>query len=289
VTDLTVYAVESRADVARALLTGACVATGSTLRLELYGSGSLYQRLGPRHGPPPPDIVFWFGAFAARSAALDGLLQPYQPSHVADGVVHDPDWKWLTLDYSPIGVLGPSLSNWTDVAGVPRLAIADPERSEVGLSILLSSLDRIRQVEGDVERGWTWWQQRAQSGLQLAEDDQSAASMVDDGSATHALTLSPTAVPLVGLAPIPHAIGIPTASRNLDGARRVLDWLTSESAASSGIQRFSPWQATSNGLAALLQAAPPLDIEWTPQQYTATRQRWAQSGFGPGFGLNLAG
>src|SRR5207248_8637497 len=51
VTDILVYATESRADIARALLGAACQATGSSARLELYGSGSLYQRLGPRHGP----------------------------------------------------------------------------------------------------------------------------------------------------------------------------------------------------------------------------------------------
>ena len=65
------------------LLGAACRATGIGARLELYGSGSLYQRLGPRHAPPLPDLVLWFGPFAAQAAALDGLLQPYQPASVA--------------------------------------------------------------------------------------------------------------------------------------------------------------------------------------------------------------
>jgi ABC-type Fe3+ transport system substrate-binding protein len=157
--------------------------------------------------------------------------------------------------------------------------VADPERSEVGLSVLLASLDRARQMESDLEHGWTWWVERARAGLVLAEDDAGAVSMVKDGKASHALSLATTAAPLSGLAPIPHAIGLAAASPSTEAARRLLDWLTSDAAAA--YVSLSPWQAPSNGLEALLQAAPTLDIEWARQQYTATRHRWAQSGFGP--------
>src|SRR6266851_1376261 len=106
VTEVLVYATASRAQTARTLLGAACQATGMNVRLELYGSGSLYQRLGPRHAPPLPDVVLWFGPFAAQSAALDGLLQPYQPASVAPNAAHDASWRWTTLDYLPIGVVG---------------------------------------------------------------------------------------------------------------------------------------------------------------------------------------
>ena len=157
--------------------------------------------------------------------------------------------------------------------------MADPERSEVGLSLLLASLDRARQADGDVERGWAWWQARAAAGLVLAEDDAGAVSLVQSGAASHALTLSPSAAPLSGLAPIPHAVGLAASSRNIDAARPVLDWLASSDGVSS--TALWPWQAATNGLAGLWQAAPPLDIEWGRQQYTAVRERWAQSGFAP--------
>jgi ABC-type Fe3+ transport system substrate-binding protein len=281
-TDLLAYASESRAETARAVLGAACRATGSSLRLELCGStGSLYQRLGPRHSPPAPDIVLWFGPFAARSAGLDNLLQAYQPARAPDGIVHDPDWKWTTLDYATFAIGGVApVSTWNELADVPRLALADPERSEVGLSVLLASLDRARQTESEVERGWTWWVERARAGLSLAENDAGALSMVNDGRASHALTLATTtAAQLSGLAPIPNAIGLAAASRNVDAARRLLDWLTSDAAAP--YLNLSPWQAATNGLSALLQSAPALDVEWARQQYTATRRRWSQSGFGP--------
>ena len=166
-TEVLVYATASRAQTARALLGAACAATGLSVRLELYGSGSLYQRLGPRHAPPLPDVVLWFGPFAAQSAGLDGLLQPYQPSSVAPAAVHDANWYWTTLDYRPIGVVGRSHGRAAtlDLAGRAEPSdgcyLRDPERSEIGLSMLLATLDRARQVDGDVERGWTWWQQRA--------------------------------------------------------------------------------------------------------------------------------
>ena len=279
-TDVLVYATESRADAAHAVLTAAGQATGVNIRLELYGSGSLYRRLGPRHGPPPPDIVMWFGPFAARAAALDGLLQAYRPARVADGAVHDPEWKWTAFDYSAIGGIGlPPLATWADVATAPRLAVADPERSEVGMIILLAGLDRARQAQGDVELGWRWWQQRVDRSLVLAEDDAQATGAVDDGSASHALTLSPASAPLSGMAPIPHAVGLAASSRNVDAARALLDWLTSRDAAPS--LSLSPWQAATNGLDALQKSAPPLDVEWGRQQYSATRQRWARNGFGP--------
>src|SRR4030081_719160 len=136
VTEVLVYAAAARAQTARMGVAGACQATGIGARLELYGSGSLYQRLGPRHAPPLPDIVLWFGPFAAQAAALDGLLQPYQPAHVAPAAGHEANWRWTTLDYLPIGVVGPtSVTGLQDLANVPGLAIADPERSEIGLSI----------------------------------------------------------------------------------------------------------------------------------------------------------
>src|SRR5947207_9350072 len=279
-TDVLVYATESRADAARVVLGAACAATGISTRLEVYGSGSLYQRLGPRHAPPPPDIIIWFGPFAARAAAIDNLLQAYQPSRTAAGVARDPDWKWTALDYSAIAVIGtPQVSTWQDVGAVPRLAIADPERSEIGLSILLVSLDRARQADGDVERGWAWWQERARAGLALTENDAGATSLVQVGSASHTLTLSPGAPPLGGLAPIPHAIGLATSSRNIHPARRVLDWMVSEAAAAS--LSLSPWQAPTNSLGGLWQGAPPLDVDWARQQYSASRGRWAQSAFAP--------
>jgi ABC-type Fe3+ transport system substrate-binding protein len=280
VSDVLVYAVASRAQTVRTVLGLACQATGVGARLELYGTGSLYQRLGPRHAAPPPDVILWFGPFAAQAAANDGLLQPYQPAATADAAVHDPNWRWTTLDYLSVGALGtPAANNLADAAGVPKLALADPERSEVGMSILLATLDGSRQTLGDVERGWSWWQQRARSGVVLTEDDAGAVTAVGEGGVTHALSLVETAALLGGLAPVPNAIGLAASSRNVDAARRMLDWLTVE-AASVALPK-SPWQAANNGLAQQLAAAPPLDVAWCQQNYTAARQRWAASGFAP--------
>jgi len=280
VTELLVYATLSRAETARSLLGSACRATGLDARLELYGTGSLYQRLGPRHSPPLPDVVLWFGPFAAAAAAQDGLLQPYQPKRLADAAVHDSAWRWTTLDYLSIGVVGRATTGGLQgLSSVPSLAIADPERSEAGLGILLAWLDRSRQVDKDVERGWSWWQQRAQSGMALAEDDAGAAAMVASGGASHAVSLLDTASPVAGLAPLPNAVGLAASSRNGDAAKQLLDWLTSEEAGT--MLRLSPWQAATNGLQALLSAAPQLDVDWARQQYAATRKRWAQNGFGP--------
>src|SRR5579859_191830 len=279
-TDVLVYAVAARESTARKVLGAACQASGVGARLELYGSsGSLYQRLGPRRAAPFPDVVLWFGPFAAQAAALDGLLQPYQPSRVAEDAMHDPEWRWTTLDYASIGVVGaPGVSTVQDLGSVASLALADPERSEAGLSILLATLDHARQAESDVERGWTWWQARVRRGVQLAEDDAGAIALVSDTGASHALTLAETGSAPVGLAPLPHAIGLAASSRNVDAARRLLDWLTSaEAGARLGL---SPWQAAGTGqLQALLSAAPPLDVEWCRQQYVSARVHWAQSGF----------
>jgi ABC-type Fe3+ transport system substrate-binding protein len=243
----------------------------------LYGSGSLYQRLGPRRAQPLPDLVLWFGAYAAQAAANEGLLQAHQPARVAEAAVHHPSWLWTTVDYAAIGVTGaPSVASMDDLLAVPILAVADPERSEAGLSILLATLDRTRQVESDPERGWTWWQQRAAKGLVMTEEEAEAVGMVAAGEASHALSLSETAAPLGSLPLIPHAVGLAAGSRNADAARRLLDWLAGEAAAAS--VRLSPWQAATQSL---LAAAQPLNVEWGRQQYTPVRRRWAQSGFGP--------
>jgi ABC-type Fe3+ transport system substrate-binding protein len=280
VTEVLAYASAQRAETARTLLGAACQATGVSVRLELYGSGSLYQRLGPRHAPPFPDVVLWFGPFAAHAAGLDGLLQPYQPASVAAGAVHDTNWRWTTLDYVPIGLVGPAgVKGVQDLAGVPALAIADPERSENGLNIVLTTLDRARQVDGDVEHGWTWWRQRARSGLALAEDDPGAVAIVGEGGASHALSLFETSSVVPGLAPLPNAVSLAANARNVDAARHVLDWLTSE--ATGTALKFSPWRAATNGLQPLIAAAPALDVDWCRQQYATTRRRWSQSAFAP--------
>jgi hypothetical protein len=83
----------------------------------------------------------------------------------------------------------------------------------------------------------------------------------------------------MGLAPVPHALSISSTARDVDAARRVLDWLASEDAAP--LLRLSAWQAATNGLAAVLASAPPLDVDVAARQYTAVRTRWAAGAAGP--------
>lgn len=279
-TELLVYTTFGRAALARTLLGAACAATGATIRLEQYGTGSLYQRLGSRHGPPPPpDVVIWGGPFGAAAAAADGLLQAYQPRTAASSAPHDASWRWTALDLTLVSATGmPALTSFDDVAGMPRIALADPERSETGLSVVLATLDRSRQVDGDVERGWQWWAARSQRGVVLAGDDDAATSEAGHRGVSHALVLSETAPPLAGLAPIPHAVSVTASTRNLDAARALVDWLVGESAA--GLVRLSPWTIGRGPLGDAVRSAPALDVEWARQSYTATRKRWSQSGFG---------
>jgi ABC-type Fe3+ transport system substrate-binding protein len=225
--------------------------------------------------------VLWSGPFAAQAAAGAGLLQPYQPQQLADGALHHPQWLWTTLDTSVFSIAGePAVSSLAELGSVPRLALADPERSESGMALLLATLDRARQVDGDPERGWAWWQQRARNGLALFEDEADArAASEPGGGASHAITRSEAGPALPGLAPIPNAAGLAKSARDPDAARKLLDWLTGEQAAAS--LRLSPWQAASNGLRSAFAAAPPLDVDWATQQYAAARRRWAASGFGP--------
>ena len=161
-----------------------------------------------------------------------------------------------------------------DLLNVPRLAMADPERSEVGMSIVLATMPR-----DSVDQAWEWWTTRGRRGLQLTEDDASALVAVSTGSATHALTLSPSATPVNGLPPLPHAVSLAGSAPNADAARRLIDWLVSPDAAS--LVRYSPWQASSNGLQTLLASGGRLDVDAARLQYVATRARWAQSGLGP--------
>ncbi len=282
-TEVVVYATLSRASTVRTVLASACAAVGTTARLELFGSGSLFQRLRTRRSPPPPDLVLWFGPYAAHAAAQAELLQPYQPRSLPARAQHDAGWRWVAVEFQPFHVTGePPVATLDDLAKIPRLAVADPERSEVGLAAVLAVLDRARQLQGDELAGWTWWQRRVQSGVLLADDDASALVSQSEGGASHALTQQVGASRLAGLAPLPHAIGLATNARNVDAARQVLDWLVGrEAPAPSGL---SAWQADANGLAALLDAAPPLDVEWATGQYTAVRRRWAEAGFGPVLG-----
>lgn len=279
-TDLLVYTTFSRAALVRSLLARGCADLGATVRLEQYSSGSLYQRLGSRRGPPLPDVVVWSGPFAAAAAAADGLLQAYQPRRVADGAPHDQGWRWTTLDFSVVGTSGsPPPLTIDDVAGAPKIAMADPERVETGLTAVLAVLDRARQVQGDLENGWHWWAARAARGLAVTSDDTMAMSEVGQHGTTLALVVSESAMPVIGLAPIPHALAITATTRNLDAARALVDWLASERAAPH--VRLSPWTIGNGPLADVVSAAPALDVEWARQSYSPSRQRWGQSAFTP--------
>jgi ABC-type Fe3+ transport system substrate-binding protein len=277
VTDVVVHVAQARITAVRAALAAACRATGIAARVEQYATGSIFQRLQARRAPPPADIVVWFGPCAAHAAALDGLLQPYQPARRAPRAAHDPEWRWSASEFGMFAAAG--LGTVQDLTGVVRLAVIDPERSEVGLMFLLATLDRARQVDGDVEQGWRWWQQRVDRGVSLHEDDVAAAAAVAAGRASRAVGLQTDGSGLLGLAPVPHAVALTAAARNVDAAQSLLDWLASEDAAGTG--SLSAWAADRNGLAARLDAAPPLDVDWATRQYSATRQRWARSGFGP--------
>jgi ABC-type Fe3+ transport system substrate-binding protein len=279
--EILVFTPMASVEGARTLLAGACQSTGTSARLEVFGSsGSLFQRLRARRAPPPPDLVLWWGPYAAHSAALDGLLQPYHPANVPTGVAHDAEWRWLAVDFQAPTISGdPPLSTFQDLGTPQRLAIADPERSEAGMMAVLGVLDRARQQEGDAEQGWAWWQRRMQAGLALADDEMGALEMLRERGVTHALTFQARASPITGLAPLPHAIGLPASARNVESARKVVDWLVSEAAHRPG--SLSLWQATANGLRPVLEAAPPLDVDWGTRQYATVRTRWARSGFGP--------
>lgn len=274
--EVLVYATLARAAEARKILGAACAATSISARLELYGSGSLFQRLGPRHAPPLPDLVLWNGPFAAHAAALAGLLQGYRPARVADAAVHDAQWRWTTLALSSFSVDGsPAVGSFAELGSVPRLALADPERSEAGLMLLLASLDSARQREGDAERGWAWWQQRAQIGMRLFEDEASArAALGPGGGPSHTIGLSDSGPSLPGLAAMPNAVGLAANARNVEAARALLDWLCGPAAAA--FVAVSPWNAAPSAA-----GAPALDVDWATGQYNAARRRWSQSGFGP--------
>jgi ABC-type Fe3+ transport system substrate-binding protein len=280
-TSLLVYGTDAHADSLRALFSRACRALGADIQLELFGSGSLFQRLRTRRVAPPPDVVVWFGPYAAHTAAQAGLLQAYQPAALPERVAHEAEWRWVAVNFQPFRVDGaPAVSGFDDLAAAPRLALPDPERSEVGMAIVLAVLDRARQSTGDVEQGWAWWQQRAQGGMVLTEDELGAQRARAEGEATHALTLQAGSAAVDGLAPLPHVVSLAANAREVDAARRLVDWLVSKDASPlSG--SLSAWQTSANGLQRLLDAAPALDVDWATRQYATARRRWAQSGFGP--------
>jgi ABC-type Fe3+ transport system substrate-binding protein len=278
-----VFTTQARAEFARRVLGVACPATGVAARLEVFGSsGSLYARISGRREGPRGDVVVGLGPYLAHAAAGQRLLEAFQPPRAADGIPHQAEWRWTALDASA-WVVSPGVQRLDDLLDVPRLGLVDPARSEVGLMGVLASLDRFRQAEGDAERAWLWWQRRVRSGVMLAEDQ---TALVQAGStAGHLLGLGSLdgGAPLAGLAPLPNAVGLLTGSRNADAARRVLGWLLSADAADtiSSAGGLSWWQAASNGLSALSQGAPPLDVDWTFQQYRAARERWLEQGFSP--------
>jgi hypothetical protein len=278
--EVVVFATLRQADAARAMLTAACRETNLEPRLELLGNGSIFQRLTVRRARPFPDVIVWFGPYAAHSAAMAGLLEPHTPGELPPSVTHHPDWRWTAVDHQAFGISGePPIGTVGELMAARSLALLDAERSEIGMALLLATLDRERQLAGAVESAWTWWAQRVAAGVRFVDEEVAALALVRAGRASHALTLSRDASPLLGLAPLPDAVALAADAPNPDAGRRLIDWALGASAPRT--TRYSAWGAESNGLQQLLASAPPLDVAWGTAQYNAMRRRWTQSGFGP--------
>jgi ABC-type Fe3+ transport system substrate-binding protein len=276
-----VFAPQARAEFSRKVLAAACQATGLAVRLELFGSsGSLFARVTGRREGPRGDVLLGLGPYLAQAVAVQGALERFQPSRAADTAPHHSEWRWAALDASP-WMVAPSVGRFDDLLDVPRLALVDPAHSEVGVMAVLASLDRARQAEGDPERAWSWWQRRVESGVVLAENEAGLASAM--GSHALALGVLDGGGVLAGLAPLPNGVGLLGGARNADSGRSLLSWLLSPDAADAigAAGGLSYWQSAANGLANLAQAAPPLDVDWTFEQYRPARARWLQQGFSP--------
>jgi ABC-type thiamine transport system substrate-binding protein len=236
------------------------------------------------------------GPYLAEAFTREGLLEPHRPSQWPadalgnyEGAMHEPEWRWVALDFVPIGMVGvPPVESFEELGSpaVPRVALPDPVRTEVGLFVVLATLDRLRQdpwTDNEAERGWTWWAQRARVGLEVTEDAESAVAAVRRGLATHALVLSSSEdgtsqdYPLRGLAPMPNAVGLVKGAPHADLARTLLDWLVGpySGATVRSLGGLSPWHADANGLRRLVEAAPPLDVGWTFTRARPTRSGWA--------------
>jgi hypothetical protein len=269
--EVLVWATASRAAMCRALLTGGCAATGASARLEVFASsGGLFRRLAAPRDGGRAELVFASGPYMAESAVADGLLE-----------------RWSAVDYGVFATLGdPAAETFAALApvGVRKLAMPDPERSEIGMFAVLSTLNRAR-AEGDVEAAWAWWRRRAEGGLVLPDSPAGVLEAVRTGRVSHALVMdtAPGRRPVRGLAPVPHAVGITMSGRNAAPARAILDWLAGPEAANAIAQHggLATAQAESNGLRALRDAAPALDIPWAAELYRAARARWSTSGFSP--------
>ncbi len=286
-----VYATPGRARLARALLRAASAALGTAVRLEVLASGGVFRRLHLEAGSPRADLVFADGPYMALAAARDDFLEPYQPASappaVPGAVSHEPGWRWTTVDFSPFTLVGKPPTGTLDEAGT--LAIPDPARHEDGVMLLLAMLDSARQRGEDETVVWSYWQRRAQSaGLSLLEDPENGAPAVPGGMGHFLLRAGPGGTPLVGLAPLPNAVGLVKNAPRQAQARALLDWLAGPEAARvvGAGTTLSQWGADANGLAGLARGAPPLDLDWTFAQYRATRQTWLARGLSPAVALN---
>jgi ABC-type Fe3+ transport system substrate-binding protein len=254
----------------------------------------MFRRLFVESGSRTADVLLTLGPYHLQAGSGDDTFLSYQPKAwpaEADRVLaaHAPNWRWSSIGYLPFRVDGaPPITSFDALTptAAPRLAILDPARSELGVLALLASLDRARQWDGDPERGWTWWVQRSAAGVVLTDDSESARATLASGRATHALTLgfAPASVSasaaMSGLAPMPITVAVLGRAVSQPAAQQLVDWLTSQPGAASvdAAGALSAWRAQQNGLAALAQSAPPLDVAWTLSQYRPARQRWMTLG-----------
>ncbi len=283
----------TRADDLRPVLQSASRATGIAIEVERLATGSLFRRLYERRNRPTADLLLAFGPYLTQAAALEGLLQPHQPSSwtslplpAAVTTASAAGWQWLPLDFTPLCAAGePAARSMGELAAprAARLAALDPARSEAGAAMLLTTIDAFRQRSGgDPDAGWAWWQQRVTAGALFFDESAPLLAAASSGQATHALLLAPSPLAsadssrLDDLPPLPNGVALVKGSPHAAQAQTVLDWLAGRDGAGSlaATGFLSPWLASTNGLQVHFDSAPPLDVAWAFAQYRAALARW---------------
>ncbi|GAC66449.1 thiamine ABC transporter substrate-binding protein [Gordonia soli] len=278
--------------------------TGLTLKVVRSGdAGQLASTVSLTPGSPKADAVFGIdNTFASRpieAKALESYRSPLAANGSADYAVPDSDDQLTAVDrgdvclnvddswYSDRGLAAPqSLRDLTEPRYRDQAVLLDPATSSPGLGFLLATI-------GTDQRGWRdYWSKVTANGASIVSGWEIAYNQLfsaGEGKGAKPIVVSyassPAATP--GTSAILDScfrqveyVGILRGTRNLDGARKLVDFLLSETVQRElpdsmyvyPVQRDTPlpdgWQARA--------PVPRWTINLPPTYIAANREQWLQ-------------
>ncbi|AMC94091.1 iron ABC transporter substrate-binding protein [Erysipelothrix larvae] len=223
--------------------------TGIQVDVVAAGTGELLKRVESEDGQPLGDVLW--GGGAESLAAYTDYFEAYESPELKniDSIYYDPAFKWIGESPLPMVLMyntnlvseSDAPTSWNDVlnpAFKGQIAMADPAKSGSAYTIMATMIQAFGKDDG---KGWDFMKQfYANLDGKILTSSSGVYKGVADGEYALGLTLEKEAVKYVasgapvkivypeeGTSAIPDGVAIIKDAKNLDNAKKFVDFVLS--------------------------------------------------------------